>query len=107
MKAVMQKQFKQGKSIVFGVFQQDIDAASIPSASEQKERVAKATEQLVNIDDAERARRKTVGLGALGAAVAVYAGMLSLGVGLVPRFLGLYLPLAISAGFLKSSQEGL
>lgn len=107
MKEVMQKQFQVGKKIVFGVFQQDVDSSSIPSAAEQARLEANAATKLVNIDDAERARRRSVGLVAGGVAAAVYAAMLSFHVTLIPRFIGLYLPLAVSAGFLKSAEEGL
>lgn len=107
MKEVMQKQFKVGKKIVFGVFQQDVDLNNVPSAAEQARLAEKAAKSLVNIDDAERGRRRSVGLVAGGVAAAVYAAMLSFHVAVIPRFIGLYLPLAVSAGFLKSSQEGL
>ena len=67
--------FKEGKSIQFGVLQSDVNPSTIPSDKERKERVAKATKDLVNIDDLERGRRKTIGLVGSALSSAVYAGM--------------------------------
>lgn len=99
--------FKEGKSIQYGVLQSDVNPSTIPSDKERKERVAKATKDLVNIDDLERGRRKTIGLVGSALSSAVYAGMIYFQVGLIPRLAGLYLPVAFSIGFLQSANKGL
>lgn len=107
LREMMQAQFKEGKSIVWGVFQKEIDPASIPDSKTQAERVAKASKDLVNIDDEERARRKVAGLAGLAVTVTIYCGMLYFKIPFLFRAMGLYLPLSLSAGFLKSSEAGL
>ena len=71
---VISTMFKEGKSIQYGVLQADVDPSTIPSDKERKERIAKATKDLVNIDDAERGRRKKIGLCGAALSSAVYAG---------------------------------
>lgn len=107
IKTVMQKQFKEGKKITFGVFQTDVDPAQVPDALARKRLVAEASSSLNNIDRAERGRRRLVGVGAAAASTAIYSAMLYFNVGFIGRLVGLYLPVSLSAGFLKSAQEGL
>jgi hypothetical protein len=107
IKAAMQKQFKEGKKITFGVFQTDVDPAQVPDAPARERLVAEASSSLNNIDQAERSRRRLVGVGAAAASTAIYSAMLYFNVGFIGRLVGLYLPVSISAGFLKSAQEGL
>ena len=71
---VISTMFKEGKSIQYGVLQADVDPSSIPSDKERKERIAKATQDLVNIDDSERGRRKLIGIFGTALSSAVYAG---------------------------------
>lgn len=107
MKSVMEKQFKVGKSIAWGVLQKDVDASSIPDAETQAELRAKATSSLTNIDLTERGRRRLVGIVAATGSAAIYTGMLVFKTTFIFRLLGLYLPISIAAGFLKSADEGL
>jgi len=104
---VISTMFKEGKSIQYGVLQADVDPSSIPSDKERKERIAKATQDLVNIDDSERGRRKLIGIFGTALSSAVYAGTLYFHVGVVPRLAALYLPVAFSIGFLQSANKGL
>ena len=107
MKSVMEKQFKVGKSIAWGVLQKDVDASSIPDAETQAELRAQAASSLTNIDSTERDRRRLVGVIAATSSAAIYTGMLVFKTTFIFRLLGLYLPVSIAAGFLKSAEEGL
>lgn len=107
MKSVMEKQFKVGKSIAWGVLQKDVDASSIPDAETQAELRAQAESSLTNIDSTERGRRRLVGVIAATSSAAIYTGMLVFKTTFIFRLLGLYLPVSIAAGFLKSAEEGL
>ena len=75
---VITTMFKEGKSIQYGVLQADVDPATIPSDKERKERINKATKDLVNIDDAERGRRKTIGYVGTVLSSVVYAGTVTI-----------------------------
>ena len=107
MAKVIREQFKEGKRVTFGVLQQDVDPAQVPDAETRKQLIAEASSSLTNIDSAERDRRKNVGLAALGVAVAVYAALLAFKANFWMRLVGIYVPSAVAAGFIKSSQEGL
>ena len=75
---VITTMFKEGKSIQYGVLQADVDPSKIPSDKERKERINKATKDLVNIDDAERGRRKTIGYVGTVLSSVVYAGTVTI-----------------------------
>ena len=53
----------KGRRIVWGVFQQPVDAAGVPDADERARRREVAAAQLVNIDADERDRRKQARYG--------------------------------------------
>ena len=103
----MSKMFKPGKSIVYGVFQKDVDQTQAPDAATRAELVERATSQLTNIDQKERDRRRFVGVSAAATSIAIYSGMLYFNVGFLFRLLGMYFPVSLAAGFLQSSREGL
>ena len=103
----MSKMFKPGKSIVYGVFQKDVDQTQLPDAATRAELVERASSQLTNIDQQERDRRRFVGVSAAATSLAIYSGMLYFNVGFLFRLLGMYFPVSLAAGFLQSSREGL
>ena len=107
MKEVIESQFKVGKSVVFGVFQQEPD---LGKAGDEKERKAKrelATRQLVNIDDTERNRRKLIGQATAVLTTVIYGATFYFHSGIVARAASIYLPLAFSVGFYESGKKGL
>jgi hypothetical protein len=100
--------FPSGKSrrIVWGVFQQQVDAAAVPDADERARRREVAAAQLVNIDADERDRRKQAGLGFLGVSIAVAGTLLATDAGVAAR-LAVAPPLFLAVGLLASWREGL
>ena len=103
----IEKIFKVGKSIQYGVLQADVDPSNVPSEEEQAVRKEAATRDLVNIDDKERGRRKLLGTVGSGVAAIAYAATFVFHLSLVPRILSIYFPIAFSVGFLTSSEKGL
>ena len=104
---VIEKQFKIGKKIQFGVLQADVNAEDIPDDQTRAALREVATRELVNIDDEERARRTLVGKVSGAIAAVSYFGALYLGLDFVPRTAVTYFPLALSLGFLESGKQGL
>lgn len=107
MKEVIETQFKVGKSVVFGVFQQEPD---LDKAGTEKERKAKrdlAAQKLVNIDDTERNRRKLIGQATAVLTSVIYGATFYFHAGIVARAASIYLPLAFSVGFYESGKKGL
>jgi len=107
MKEAIEKTFKVGKSIQWGVLQADVDPANIPSEEEQKKRIAVASTELINIDADERGRRRTAGLAGAFVASIVYGATIYFHTPFLYRAAAIYLPVAFSAGFLQSAQSGL
>lgn len=94
------------KQIFFGVLQRAIDPAAIPSEEERARRRGQAAADLVNIDDAERERRRLAGT-ALGCVTAVFAiWLLASHAGALAR-LAIAPPLFVSYGYLQSAEQGL
>lgn len=104
---VIEKQFKIGKKIQWGVLQADVEEEDIPDDQTRAALREVATRELVNIDDDERARRTLVGKVSGVIAAASYFGALYLGLDFVPRTAITYFPLALSIGFLESGKQGL
>ena len=97
-----------GQRIKFGVFKEDIDPNEDPvDPSLAARRRAKAAEDLTNIDDDERARRRKVGYAGTTVTLALSAFLPLAGVPLAGRFAGEIFPVFLSLGFLLSAQEGL
>ena len=94
--------------ISYGVFKEAVEPGSVPSDAEQARRREAAADALVNIDEAERARRRSAGLALGGGALVLAAGLPLAGVyGLGARFV-LELPAVFLAqGFLASAEAGL
>ena len=104
---IIEKQFKIGKRVQWGVFQGDVKEEDVPDAGTRAALREIAARELVNIDDEERARRTTVGkVGGVVAAVSYFAAVY-LGLDIVPRTALTYFPLALSLGFLESGKQGL
>lgn len=96
----------KGRKIAWGVFQQEIDPASVPSDEERASRREAAEEMLVNIDGDERSRRLKAGLAMSAATVALAVGLLAGHAPLATRF-AVAPPLFLAVGFLASAQQGL
>ena len=96
------------KKIYFGVFTQDVDPASVPSAETRDTLRQNARNSLTNIDDAERDRRRVVGQVLL-AASAILAAVLYLetDANAITRFLVVFLPFNLGLGYYKSAENGL
>eukprot|EP00963_Diacronema_lutheri_P007078 scaffold625_cov324-Pavlova_lutheri.AAC.112 len=94
------------KKIVYGVFQQDVDASNVPDEDERRKRIEKATQELTNIDLDERGRRMKVGQVGLASTVVLAAALLVTG---VPNYwrAAIYFPLSLSLGFIDSGRTGL
>ena len=99
--------FKVGKSIKYGVLQSDLDPSEIPSEGERSSRREQAARELVNIDGAERSRRRTIGYFSTVLTGVIYSTNLYFHAPFLLRVASLYFPVALSAGFLKSADEGL
>lgn len=107
MKIAIDKGFKIGKSISWGVFQKDVDESEIPDKKERESRKEAAAVALVNIDGQERSRRKTAGTVGAVISTILYGVLITAHVG--PLTLGgaMYMPVAFSLGFLESGRKGL
>ena len=107
MKVAIDKGFKIGKSITWGVLQREVDPKKVPNDAGQTARRATAASELVNIDDKERSRRKTA--GSVGAVVStvLYGVLVSAKVSALSLGLAMYLPVAFSMGFIESGRQGL
>ena len=106
-KEVIEKQFKIGKSIKWGVLQEDVKNEDIPDESTRSMLRKVAEKDLVNIDSSERSRRTLVGKVSGAIAVVSYIGSLYFGLETLPRAAITYLPVALSVGFLESGKQGL
>jgi hypothetical protein len=96
----------QGVRVKWGVLQEKIaEGEALPSEAERERRRAKATEDLVNIDESERARRMVAG-GTGMAFTTVLAFVLASQPWYV-RYFGVSPFLGLSLGFLVSGQSGL
>lgn len=99
--------FIEGKSIIYGVFQTNVVKKRILSKRQRSKLLAKAALELVNIDDEERSRRRFTGYCGLVVTTCAYYGLTYFKSNRVTRLIGIFLPLAISIGFLTSSEKGL
>ena len=104
---IIEKQFKIGKRIEWGIFQADVSEDDIPDANTRTALREIASRDLVNIDDMERARRTTVGKVSGMVAALSYFGALYFGFDIFLRTAITYFPLALSLGFLESGKQGL
>ena len=75
----------RGERIFFGVFKQSVDPASVPDDAERARLKAQAAVDLVNIDDAERERRRVAGLAMSAATAALAVGLLLADAGATAR----------------------
>lgn len=107
MKIAIDSGFKEGKSIVWGVFQRDLDDGKIPDVEERESRRAAAAKELTNIDSEERDRRRTAGNVGAVLSAALYAGLLYKEASPITLSLAMFFPVALSWGFLDSARTGL
>lgn len=107
MKKAIDSGFKEGKSIAWGVLQRDLDESKIPDLQERKKLRAQASKELVNIDNAERNRRKLA--GSIGAVIStvLYGVLVTTKVSTMTLGLSMYVPVAFSLGFIESGRKGL
>jgi hypothetical protein len=103
---VISAMFEPGRRVVYGVFTEAVEAASIPDEAERTRRREAAAETLTNIDDAERERRRTVGQVGLAVTGMAASGMLLFRAGPAARAT-LFFPLAFSLGYIESANTGL
>ena len=96
----------RGKEIFFGVFQRDIDRASVPDDAARAELRRTASLELTNIGAAERARRMDVGKVASALSAGVVVAQLASGATRVER-LFVMIPLFFALGFVGSAKTGL
>ena len=104
---VIEKKFQIGRSIKFGISQQEIDSTKIGSLSERSEMIKNAEDGLTNIDNLERGRRKLIGQIFAGISVLAYSSALYVHAPIFIRAIATYLPVAVSVGFLQSGKDGL
>tara|TARA_A100001035_G_C27717658_1_gene470308 strand:+ start:421 stop:882 length:462 start_codon:yes stop_codon:yes gene_type:complete len=104
---VIEKQFKVGKSVQWGVLQAEVEESEVPDDSTRAALREVASRDLVNIDDKERARRTLVGKASGVLAVLSFIGSIKFGLDIIPRTVAIYLPLSFSLGFLESGKQGL
>ena len=102
--------FKVGKRVKFGLLSEDVDPKSVDrsrSATRRREALRlKASRDLTNIDDAERARRRKVGIFLAFSTAATVTYMVETNAGPLSRFA--VLPLfALTGGYLESARTGL
>ena len=107
MQVVIESQFKIGKEVTYGIFQQDVDPGKVPSQEERWQFREQATQGLFNIGLKERERRALVGKLGVVATSLLLVVMSFYHVPLQNKCLGLYFPLALTYGFLESAREGL
>lgn len=96
----------KGSKIAWGVLQQAVEPAAVPSDEERARRRDAAAAQLVNIDGDERERRKRAGLAFLALSAALAGALLATGAGAAARG-AVAPPLFLAVGFLASWREGL
>lgn len=101
---------KEGKSIYFGVLTKDANTAATPPEEALKLRKL-ATENLTNIDDAERARRDQAGdvFIALSAIYIIWTSLFADDGGFSGHFLRFasIIPIFLAYGYKKSARDGL
>ena len=106
---VFSKLYKEnsiGKSIVYGVFQRDVDDDDRVSDDEAASRRAEAARTLTNIDAKERQRRMNVGLVAWALTATLVATQMSTNAPRIER-LAVVVPLFFALGFVGSAKSGL
>lgn len=95
-----------GKEIFFGVLQRDVDPASVPSDEQRQKLREAAANDLINIGDDERERRRVAGTAMGGVTLALATGLLVSHAAPLAR-LAIAPPLFLSYGYLRSAQTGL
>ena len=106
-KEIIEKQFKVGKSVQWGVLQAEVDEAEVPDDNTRAALREVASRDLVNIDDKERARRTMVGKASGVLTVFSFVASLYYNLDIIPRTVAIYLPLSFSLGFIESGKQGL
>lgn len=99
--------YQNGKSLAFGIFQTDIDECLVPPEAVQESLRKKASEQLVNIDENERERRRFVGLMSLLVTVASYSALNIEHGSFLVKAVCLYIGISFSLAYLRSAEFGL
>jgi hypothetical protein len=99
--------YQNGKSLAFGIFQTDVDECLVPPEAVQESLRKKASEQLVNIDENERERRRFVGLMSLLVTVAGYSALNIEHGSLLAKAVCLYIGISFSLAYLRSAELGL
>ena len=101
--------FQEGKTTYYGPAI-DVDPSDYPSDEEQQKRRQLATEQMYNIGDEERQRRKEAGelFQKISIAYAIFTSLTDDGGigGIIARF-AVALPLFLAVGYTKSAESGL
>ena len=100
------KENSTGKSIVYGVFQRDVDENDRVSDDEAASRRAEAARTLTNIDAKERQRRMNVGLVAWALTATLVATQTLTHAPRIER-LAVVVPLFFALGFVGSAKSGL
>lgn len=97
-----------GKRIKWGVFQEEVPSEELEAVSPERAQALRdeATENLTNIDDAERGRRYKAGAGAAVFCAVLAAFQLSTGAPPSQRAF-MALPLFFALGFVGSGATGL
>ena len=88
------------------MFQRRVDESALPSDEERAERRAQAAASLVNIDDAERERRRAASVVFTAATAATAVALLALHSPPLAR-LAIAPPLYLAYGFSESASQGL
>jgi hypothetical protein len=107
MKIAIESGFQVGKSIAWGVLQQDVVPGDVPTKEEQQRLIEQSTKELTNIGSAERDRRRKAGFVGLAFTTLLYAALVITHASSVTRMSAIAFPVFLTNGYLKSAQEGL
>jgi len=105
---VMSTAFKagEGRRIAWGLLTEEVEPSSIPSDAERAALREQAAEDLVNIDQNERDRRRIAGTALSVATAALALALLAAQVGALTRA-AILPPVFLATGYLASADEGL
>jgi hypothetical protein len=107
MKIAIESGFQVGKSIAWGVLQQDVVPGDVPTEEEQQRLIEQSTKELTNIGSIERDRRRKAGFVGLAFTTLLYAALVITHASSITRMSAIAFPVFLTNGYLKSAQEGL
>lgn len=107
MKIAIESGFQVGKSIAWGVLQQDVVPGDVPTEEEQQYLIEQSTKELTNIGSIERDRRRKAGFVGLAFTTLLYAALVITHASSITRMSAIAFPVFLTNGYLKSAQEGL